>query len=201
MKISCVILAGGRAARMGGLDKGLVSLVNMPLISHVIARMSPQVNELLINANREIASYEATGYPVLPDTFDAFIGPLAGFHAGLSHATHPLLLTVPCDAPQLPTDLAQRLLAALVGNDADIVVAKSANHTHPVISLCKKSCLQHLTQYIEHGGRKVSTWQKSLPYAEVDFTVTNTSFDPFANLNSLEDLATFEDIMHLHHGA
>ncbi|MES2635961.1 MAG: molybdenum cofactor guanylyltransferase, partial [Pseudomonadota bacterium] len=108
MAISCIILSGGRATRMGGVDKGLLRLQNQPLIQHVIKRLSPQVDEIFINANREIVQYQAFGYPVLQDSHANFIGPLAGFSLGLQHAKHDYVLTVPCDSPFLPMDLAQR---------------------------------------------------------------------------------------------
>ena len=104
--LSAIILSGGRATRMNGVDKGLVLLQQKPLIAHVIARLKPQVGEILINANREIAAYEAFGLPVLKDENEEFIGPLAGFSLGLQQAKHDYVLTAPCDSPLLPLDLA-----------------------------------------------------------------------------------------------
>lgn len=183
MGISCIILAGGRATRMGGVDKGLVLLQNKPLVGHVISRISPQVDEILVNANREITEYQAFNLPVFQDEQPDFIGPLAGFYLGLQHAKHEYLLTTPCDSPLLPLDLATRLMQALITQDAQIAVATSDGDAHPVFCLCKKEVLPSLQAYIEQGGRKVSAWQKSLRYIEVDFS------DAFVNLNSFEDLA------------
>jgi molybdenum cofactor guanylyltransferase len=191
--ISSIILSGGRATRMNGVDKGLVLLQQKPLIAHVIARLQPQVDEIFINANREIATYEAFGLPVLKDESDEFIGtyigPLAGFSLGLQHAKHDYVLTVPCDSPLLPLDLAQRLMAALLEHHADIAVASSDKNTHPVFCLMKKTVLPSLLVYIESGERKVSTWQKSLNYIEVDFSDCS---EAFTNLNTFEDLAALE---------
>lgn len=193
MAISCIILAGGRATRMNGVDKGLVILNHQPLIAHVIARLSPQVDEILINANREILQYQRFGYPVLQDLTSDFIGPLAGFQIGLTNAKHDYLLTVPCDCPQLPSNLAQRLFDALISNNAAIAVAKSAGNNHPVVSLCKKEMLPSLTRYINDGGRKVSAWQQSLKYIEVDFTnLDDSQNEPFTNVNTLDDIARLE---------
>ena len=189
MSISCTIFSGGQGRRMGGADKGLVQLQQKPLIQHVIIRLAPQVDEVIINANREIAQYKALGYPVLQDETADFIGPLAGFSLGLKHAKHDYLLTVPCDSPLLPLVLAERLLAKLIEHDADIAVATSDGDVHPVFSLCKKSVLPSLTSYIQNGGRKVSAWQKSLKYIEVDFSDQSAAF---VNLNTLEDLAALE---------
>ena len=189
MAISCIILSGGRATRMGGIDKGLVSLQQKPLIQHVIERLTPQVDEIIINANREITHYQTFNYPVFEDLHSDFIGPLAGFSLGLQHAKHDYLLTVPCDSPLLPYDLAQRLLNALLTQQADIAVASSDGNAHPVFCLCKKSVLPSLTAYLATGERRVSSWQKSLAYTEVDFSDCS---DAFVNLNTFEDLAALE---------
>ena len=174
---------------MNGVDKGLVLLQNKPLIQHVIARLKPQVDEILINANREIEAYEAFGLPVLKDENKEFIGPLAGFSLGLQHAKHDYVLTVPCDSPLLPLDLAERLLSGMAASRADIAVASSDENVHPVFCLMKKSVLPSLLAYIESGERKVSAWQKSQQYIEVDFSDCS---DAFTNLNTFEDLADLE---------
>lgn len=189
MPISAIILSGGRATRMGGADKGLVPLQQKPLINHVINRLRPQVDEIIINANREITQYLALGYPVLQDENTDFLGPLAGFSLGLKHAKHDYLLTVPCDSPLLPPDLAQRLMLGLVENNADIAVATSDGNVHPVFCLCKKSVLTSLTAYLASGERRVSAWQKSQNYTEVDFS---DAVDAFINLNTFEDLSALE---------
>lgn len=183
---------------MGGVDKGLVLFQQKPLIAHVIARLASQVNEIMINANREVTLYQTFGLPVLQDIRldnepelqslqPDFIGPLAGFSLGLQHAPHDYLLTVPCDSPLIPLNLADRLMNALVQANAEIAVAKSDGDSHPVFSLCKKSALPSLTAYIRQGGRKVSSWQKTLSYTEVDFSDCS---DAFVNINTFEELAT-----------
>jgi molybdopterin-guanine dinucleotide biosynthesis protein A len=189
MAISALILSGGRATRMGGVDKGLVIFQQKPLVQHVIDRLVPQVDEIIINANREIKQYQSLSYPVLQDETADFIGPLAGFNLGLQHAKHDYLLTVPCDSPLLPLDLAQRLHSSLLKHDADVAVATSDGDAHPVFALCKKSVLPSLTSYLQQGGRKVSAWQKSLHYIEVDFSDNS---DAFYNLNTFEDLTALE---------
>jgi molybdopterin-guanine dinucleotide biosynthesis protein A len=113
MLFSAIILSGGRATRMNGVDKGLVLLQNNHLIQYVIGRLTTQVDEILINANREIATYQAFGYPVLQDETNDFLGPLAGFLLGLKHARQDYVLTVPCDSPLLPLDLAERLYKSI----------------------------------------------------------------------------------------
>jgi molybdopterin-guanine dinucleotide biosynthesis protein A len=189
MPISAIILSGGRATRMKGADKGLVLLQNKPLIQHVINRLTHQVDEILINANRELTQYQTLGYSVLQDEVEDFLGPLAGFSLGLQHAKHDYVLTVPCDSPLLPLDLAERLMNALIKYDANIAVASSDDNTHPVFSLCKKSVLPSLTTYLQQGDRRVSAWQKNQKYVEVDFSDYN---EAFTNLNTPENLATLE---------
>ena len=178
---------------MNGVDKGLVLLQQKPLIAHVIARLARQVDEIFINANREIAQYKKLGYAVLQDEntdfIGTYIGPLAGFSLGLQHAKHDYVLTVPCDSPLLPLDLAERLLNNMAASLADIAVASSGGNTHPVFCLMKKSVLPSLLAYIESGERKVSTWQKTQKYIEVDFSDCS---EAFANLNTFDDLNALE---------
>jgi molybdopterin-guanine dinucleotide biosynthesis protein A len=193
MSISAIILSGGRATRMGGVDKGLVTLQNKPLIQHVVERLKPQVDEIFINANREIETYLTFGYRVLQDKGDEFlgtyIGPLAGFNIGLQHAKYEYVLTVPCDSPLLPLDLTKRLFNGMTKASADVAVASSDKNTHPVFCLMKKSVLPSLIEFLEAGERKVSAWQKSLSYIEVDFSDES---DGFINLNTFDDLKTLE---------
>ncbi len=185
MKISAIILSGGRATRMNGLDKGLVLLQQKPLIVHVIERLQPQTDEIFINANREITAYAAFGLPVLQDEGDDFLGPLAGFLLGLKHAKHDYVLIVPCDSPLLAVDLAARLLNGMTETSADIAVASGDENAHPVFCLMKKGVLPSLMEYLASGERKVSAWQKSQNYIEVDFSDCTQAF---TNLNTFEDL-------------
>ena len=189
MAVSSIILAGGRATRMGGVDKGLVVLQQEALTAHVIARLKSQVDEIFISANREIETYKTFGYPVLQDANADFIGPLAGFFLGLQNARYDYVLTVPCDSPSLPLDLAERLLSGMSASGADIAVASSDENSHPVFCLMKKSVLPSLLAYIERGERKVSAWQKSQQLVEVDFSDCS---EAFTNLNTFDDLAAVE---------
>jgi molybdopterin-guanine dinucleotide biosynthesis protein A len=189
VSISAIILAGGKATRMGGLDKGQMLFQQKPLITHVIARLIPQVDEIIINANREIETYQALGYQILQDEIADFAGPLAGMQLGLKYASSEHVLTVPCDSPLLPIDLAGRLQAALIGRHADIAIVSSDGNTHPVFCLCKKSVLPALNDYLNHGGRKVREWQQSLNHVHVDFS---NCADALTNLNTQDDLSNFE---------
>ncbi len=174
---------------MGGLDKGLVLFQQKPLITQVIARLTPQVDKIIINANRELETYQAFGYQILQDEIADFAGPLAGMQLGLKYANSEHVLTVPCDSPLLPLDLATRLQDALIGHDADIAIVSSDGNTHPVFCLCKKSVLSALNNYLNHGGRKVSVWQQSLNHVYVDFS---DCAEAFTNLNTQQDLTNLE---------
>src|SRR3954468_12443603 len=119
-EVTGVILAGGRGSRMGGADKGLQNFRGMPMGMFTLLRLAPQVGELMINANRNLAAYESFGVPVWPDSLADYAGPLAGFLTALEHCETEYLVTVPCDTPLFPQDLVQRLAQALEREGADI---------------------------------------------------------------------------------
>jgi molybdopterin-guanine dinucleotide biosynthesis protein A len=192
MTITGVILAGGLGRRMGGADKGLVSFLGQPMVAHVAQRLSPQVDEILINANREIAKYEALGYPVIADDIAGFAGPLAGLHKGMREALSTHVLTVPCDSPLLPMDLAERLMSALIESEADLAVAKTGTQAHPVFCLCRKSLAANLEEFLQSGGRKIDTWYGTLKVAEVAFDDNPRAF---ANINTVEELCELEKML------
>jgi molybdopterin-guanine dinucleotide biosynthesis protein A len=183
---SWVILAGGQASRMGGKDKGLVELNNRPLIEHVIARLSPQTNDILINANRNHDIYQSYA-PVFADQFAGFPGPMGGIHAGLSHAKQDWVGFVPCDSPQINTDLIERFCAA-VSENSDILVAHDGHHQQPVFTLYHKRVLPKLTAFLERGDRKIILLYQECNTAYVDFS---DSPECFVNLNTPEELAQF----------
>lgn len=188
-KITGVILAGGRGRRMGGSDKGLQQLRGRPMIDRVIERFAPQVDELLINANRNVERYAAFGHRVVADQIPDNAGPLAGLHAALSAATYPLVATAPCDSPFLPADLIFRLHSALTAANADLAVARTFDQPHPVFCLCKRVVLPHLTDFLAGGGRKVDRWYATLNVVEVAF---DDKAEAFANINTREELGRFD---------
>ncbi len=189
LAITGVILAGGLGRRMGSVDKGLQLLNGRPLVAHVAERLAPQVDELLINANQNEARYAAFGHPVIADRIPDFAGPLAGLHAALAAATHPLVATAPCDSPFLPTDLISRLFSALTATGADIAVARTFDQPHPVFCLCRRELLPHLTDYLARGERKMALWHASLQVVEVAFDNEAAAFE---NINTREELGRFE---------
>ncbi|MDK9705089.1 MAG: molybdenum cofactor guanylyltransferase [Sulfuritalea sp.] len=184
--ITGVILAGGQGRRMGGVDKGLQDLDGRPLVQWVLDRLAPQVDTVLINANRNPARYAELGCAVLPDSIPGFAGPLAGLHAALSQAATPLLLTVPCDSPFLPGDLVRRLHAALAAEDAELAVARTGDQVQRAFCLARREVLGKLETFLASGERKVGLWHASLKLAEVAF---DDEADAFRNINTREDLA------------
>jgi molybdenum cofactor guanylyltransferase len=183
--ITGVVLAGGQGRRMGTVDKGLVALDGRPMIAHVLDRLRPQVDEILINANQNHGRYEAFGYPVFADAIGGFAGPLAGLHAGLAHASLPLVATVPCDSPFLPDDLVERLASALRKDQAELAVARTFDQPHPVFALVRREVMPHLGRFLEKGGRKIDAWYATLKTVEVEF---DDEADAFRNINTADEL-------------
>jgi molybdopterin-guanine dinucleotide biosynthesis protein A len=181
--ISGIVLAGGLGRRMGGVDKGLQLLHGKPMIEHVLARLAPQVGEIVINANQNLDRYGSLGYRVVSDRVSGFAGPLAGLHAGLGAIAHPLGVTVPCDSPFLPSDLVERLHKSL--GDNDLAVAKTGDQAHPVFALVRKTVNSNLEAFLGSGGRKIDAWYSSLRVVEVSF---DDEADAFRNINTLEEL-------------
>ena len=186
--ITGVILAGGQGRRMGGADKGLQELGGRPMAAHVLERLAPQVDAVLISANRNLERYAELGCPVLPDTLDGYAGPLAGLQAALAQATTPLLVTAPCDSPFLPADLVARLHDGLVAQQAELAVACAAGRTHRAFCLLRRELLPGLDAFLAAGERRVGLWHASLKVAEVDFSDEAAAF---GNINTPEDLAQF----------
>lgn len=183
--VSGVVLAGGQGRRMGSVDKGLVLLQGRPMVRHVLDRFAPQVDEVLINANQNLDRYARFGFRVISDSIEGFAGPLAGLHVGLTHASQPLVATVPCDSPFLPADLVARLLASLHSMDAELAVARTFDQPHPVFALVRRSVLSHLTRFLEGGGRKIDAWYATLRTVEVAF---DDEAQAFRNINTLDEL-------------
>jgi molybdenum cofactor guanylyltransferase len=189
VRVAGVILAGGLGRRMGGVDKGLRPLRGKPMVTWVLERFEPQVDDVLINANQHIDEYSRLGYPVIHDRIAGFAGPLAGLHAALSATALPLVATVPCDSPFLPADLVARLKAALLEGGADVAAARTLTQPHPVFSLCRRTTLPHLTEFLAGGGRKIELWYAALTAVEVNF---DDQIEAFSNINTPEELAHFE---------
>jgi molybdopterin-guanine dinucleotide biosynthesis protein A len=168
---------------MGGVDKGLQLMRGKPMVDWVLARLAPQVSEIIVNANQNIEAYESYGHRVVRDEIGGFAGPLAGLHAGLKAAAYALVVTVPCDSPFLPEDLVERLSASL--QNKDLAVAKTGEQPHPVFALMKRQVRESLEAFLAAGGRKIDAWYAALEVVEVSF---DDEADAFRNINTLEEL-------------
>jgi molybdopterin-guanine dinucleotide biosynthesis protein A len=186
--ITGLILAGGRGSRMGGVDKGLQAYLGMPLAMHALLRLSPQVGELIINANRNLAAYESMGAPVWPDALPDYPGPLAGFLSGLEHCATPYLATVPCDSPHFPEDLVARLGARLEAEDAEIAIAATREdgelRLQPVFCLMSTTVMESLIRFTSGGQRKIDAWTATLRQVAVEFDDARAFF----NANTVAEL-------------
>ena len=207
--ITGIVLAGGRGSRMGGVDKGLQNHRGLPLALHALLRLQPQVGATMLNANRNLGAYEAMGVPVWPADHADFAGPLAGMLVGLAHCETPWLATVPCDTPNFPADLVERLAAAAHAEGADIAMAATrepaqeaatsaetsadANadaqgqtvvQVQPVFCLLSATLLESLSDYLTSGQRKIDRWTAQHRLATVVFDDTAA----FHNANTLEEL-------------
>ncbi len=201
-----MVLAGGRGSRMGGVDKGLQNFNGTPLALHALLRLNLQsggpLGGTMINANRNLAAYEAFGAPVWPDEMADFAGPLAGFLTGLERCETPYLMTVPCDTPLFPLDLIERLVDAMNRNNADIgmVAAPEVNDAgvaqtrpQPVFSLMRIELMENLADFIGKGGRKIDAWTALHQTVLVPFDLPGDNPRAFFNANTLAELHSLEN--------
>lgn len=177
---AAVVLAGGRGTRMGGVDKGWVAYRGRPLIEWVLDAVAPQVDEVLISANRSLERYAATGHRVLPDSLPDFPGPLAGVLVAMRAVSAPWLLVVPCDTPHLPGDLAARLLAGARAADSPLAVAADDTRVHHTTFVVQTRLADDLDAFLARGERAVHRWQAAHAPAVVRFAAAG-----FVNLNTL----------------
>ncbi|NKI74426.1 molybdenum cofactor guanylyltransferase MobA [Dickeya sp. CFBP 2040] len=189
--ITGVILAGGQSSRMGGNDKGLIEMEGKPLYQYVLERLEPQVDTLLINANRHQACYQQSGYPVIGDINPDFSGPLAGVFTGLSIAKTDWVIFVPCDVPSLPHDLVSRLLQFSDNHLA--AYATDGLRDHPTLLLIHTSLIAELETYLSNGDRKLMLFLNQIAAKAVSFADQPLSF---RNLNTPEDLAHWQEQPH-----
>lgn len=209
--ITGLVLAGGQGARMGGLDKGLQPFRGVPLALHALRRLQPQVGACMLSANRNLAAYAAFGVPVWPDARSDgqsgqpdHAGPLAGFLSGLAHCSTPWLLTVPCDTPLFPTDLAARMAAALTRTGAHMAMAAAPElpaggnpaaprlRAQPVFCLLSTRLRSSLQDYVHSGGRKIAAWAERQHCVLLPFDQPGDDPRAFANANTVAELHALE---------
>ena len=183
--ITGVVLAGGRATRWDGRDKGLIEVCGRPMIRHVLDALEPQVEQILISANRNLEEYRGFGMPVVTDASNDFLGPLAGIASGLAAARTEWVAIVPCDSPLLAADCVDRLASALKEDGSiDIAVAHDGARIQPVFALIRRRLAASLDAYLESGGRKIDRWYGRQRMQLVDFS---DIADNFLNINRPED--------------
>ena len=198
--IPCVILAGGKGRRMGGKEKALIRLLDRPLLSYVLEKVSGKVAPIALNINTNFDSFQKFGYKIIKDPIKGHLGPLAGILASLNWAkeiNQDWVLTLPCDTPFLPKNLVQFMVEAKNKTpEVDLVVAKSRGFNHPVIALWKSDINQKLQSALNEGVRKIDIFTAQLNIAYVDFdNIQNSDFDPFTNLNAPPDLILAQQIL------
>lgn len=188
--ITAVILSGGLGRRMEGQDKGLIEYRDRAMIEHVLERIAPQVNGMIISANRNFEAYTASGLPVVADERTDYAGPLAGIEAALQHTKTPLALIVPCDAPRLPLDLAERLLKTMEEHQADIAIPDDGEREQPLFCLMKTSLLASISQALDAGQARVLDWLAVQNLSWADFS---DQPDAFVNINDWDTLESLRD--------
>lgn len=183
MPITAIILAGGKSMRMHQDNKGLQLLKGQPLYSHVIARIKPQVNYILINSNRDIAQYQQSQYPVITDKIGGYLGPLAGIYSGLMVTMTNWNLIVSCDTPFLPFDLVKRLQQHCSDHLAAYVF--DGERAHPTIMLIHRQLAPLIKRYLLRGERKLCGLLEEINAIQVDFSDNPQAF---SNINTFEEL-------------
>ena len=181
--ITGVILAGGQARRMGGVDKGLVKLNGIAMCEIVIDKLRPQVFEVVVNANRNLEIYREFGVRVIQDETPGYLGPLAGLASTMAAAKTPWVITVPCDGPFLNRDYVARMVQ-ITDEDVEIVVARDSDRMQPTYILAKTKLSDSLNEFLQSGERKIDKWFVKHRYAEADFA---DSPECFLNINTEQD--------------
>ncbi|MDO4431286.1 MAG: molybdenum cofactor guanylyltransferase MobA [Lonepinella koalarum] len=183
--ISAVILAGGQARRMGGVDKGLQLWQGKPLVEHCYQRLLPQLEQISININRNFTDYEKFGFPVFSDELADFQGPLSGMLTGLKRATTDFVLFVPCDCPHLPLNLVEKLKSAVTNSGVLSAYVQDQEREHPTFCLISPQLVEKLQDYLLRGERKISHFMRENGAVSVDFSGQEADFH---NMNTLDDL-------------
>ena len=190
-QVTGILLAGGRARRMDGQDKGLLALQGRPMAAWVLDRLARQTNTILISANRNTESYAKLGYEVIADQDAGFLGPLAGLASGLGRADTPWVVTAPCDSPFLAYDFVERLHRAALNSGSMVAVAHDGHRLQPVFSLVNESCRFDLEAFLRDGGRKIDLWLNRQAWQSVDFSDRP---EMFLNVNTPRELRDLEEM-------
>lgn len=181
--ISCIILAGGQGKRMGGIDKGLQCYQDKRLIDHTIENIAPQVDDIVISANRNIEVYEKLGYQVVSDDNNNFNGPLAGIASSIPHCKHEWILVIPCDMPALPDKLVSALLQHT--NHSSLIIVNSDNK-YQLILMMNRRMHASIAECLENNQFTVMRWVDSVDHHTL--IIDNDAY--LHNINTARDLDT-----------
>ncbi len=189
-----LVLAGGRASRMGGADKARVVVGGVSIVERVVTRLRPQCDRLIVNAN-DAARFADLELAVVSDSVPDYAGPLAGILAGLDWAARNApelawIVSVPSDCPFLPSDLVTRLHQARLAGNAALACASSRQQRHPVVALWPVALREDLRQALTRGVRKVDQWTARYPIGVAEWPAEPV--DPFFNVNTPADAAEAE---------
>lgn len=195
-RYGAVVLAGGLARRMGGVDKGLISIADKPMIQHVVEAVAPSVAELVINANRNLAVYEELGYPVVQDDIPGHLGPLAGLNTGLNHLSTRYVFMCPCDSPFIDSNLVRALFKSCEQEAAEIAVAHDGQRLQPVFCVVDRKVAPSLQRFLNAGERKIDKWFLQHRVCEVEAKSYENSF---RNINTIEEKVQAETDLGLMH--
>jgi molybdenum cofactor guanylyltransferase len=188
--ITGLILAGGRARRMSGQDKGLIQFRGIAIVQRIAQQLHSQCESICINANRNASAYSKFGYAVFPDELADYQGPLSGMLTGLNNVTTPWMITTPCDGPFVAEDYVARMKSAVTTNHHSIAVASCNGRLQPVYALLNQSLINNLETFLHSGERKIDKWYQQHAYSVVDFT---DSPEMFENINTPEQLQALEN--------
>ena len=188
ISISAVILAGGQAKRMGGVDKGLQPLQGKPLFQFIYDRLHSQVEHISVNANRNQAIYAVAGLPVFGDNIEGFQGPLSGILTALERSETDFVLFVPCDSPFFPDNLLEKLKSAVVFHGVSIAYVHDGEREHPTFCLMARSLKDKLAAYLAAGDRRMLQFMRQNGAVSVDFSENKAAF---TNINTLDELQQF----------
>ena len=185
ISISAVILAGGQAKRMGGVDKGLQTLHGKPLFQFIYDRLHSQVEHISVNANRNQAIYATAGLPVFGDNIEGFQGPLSGILTALERADTNFVLFVPCDSPFFPDNLLEKLKSAVDFHGVSIAYVHDGEREHPTFCLMACGLKDKLAAYLASGERRMLQFMRQNGAVSVDFSENKAAF---TNINTLDEL-------------
>ncbi|MFT5896908.1 MAG: molybdopterin-guanine dinucleotide biosynthesis protein A [bacterium] len=191
-KIGAVILAGGLARRMGGVDKGLVEVAGKPMVKYALDILTPLVHSVVINANRSIEEYQQFGVPVVSDTLTGHQGPLAGLSAGINALQCDYVVMCPCDSPFLQSELIQALIKGCIDNDTDIAVPHDGDRLQPVFCVVQRRVEVSLNTFLDAGERKIDRWFSDHTLYTLDAKAYSQSF---RNINTEEERLSAESVV------